>query len=270
MSTKFHVKKSGDRGHAHHGWLKTYHHFPFAAYYDPSERFQDFGSLRVINEDRVEPSEGFGTHSHSEYEIWSYIVDGELEHKDSMGNLEIMKRGEVQMTSTGTGIRHSEYNRNKDVPVHFLQMWAKPNKSRLPPKYYNREFSDQDKTDKIVTIVAPVEDADVVDERNANGPAPVHSNLRVHASILTPSKSIPFHAKSNSNKILVHNIMRSGYRKPAEKAIQGGAVLDITSGTEHCTLEEGDSLFIDSKLESPLEIASKGPKQAEFLIFEMF
>ena len=100
------------RGHADHGWLYTFHTFSFASYYDP--RYEDFGPLRVINEDRVERGTGFGTHSHAEFLIWSYIVNGELEHKDSMGNLENMRRGEVQFTSAGTGIRHSEYNRNKN------------------------------------------------------------------------------------------------------------------------------------------------------------
>lgn len=99
-AASFHVKRSGNRGNADHGWLKTYHHFPFAAYYDPSERFQEFGALRVINEDRVEPSTGFGTHGHSEFEIFSYIVSGELEHRDSLNNLEIMKPGEIQMSKS--------------------------------------------------------------------------------------------------------------------------------------------------------------------------
>jgi redox-sensitive bicupin YhaK (pirin superfamily) len=100
------------RGHADHGWLYTFQTFSFASYYNP--RFESFGPLRVINEDRVEKGTGFGTHSHAEFLIWSYIVDGELEHKDSMGNLEKLRRGEVQFTSAGTGIRHSEYNKNKD------------------------------------------------------------------------------------------------------------------------------------------------------------
>jgi redox-sensitive bicupin YhaK (pirin superfamily) len=100
------------RGHADHGWLYSFHTFSFASYYNP--KFENFGPLRVINEDRVEKGTGFGTHSHAEFLIWSYIVSGELEHKDSMGNLEKLRRGEVQFTSAGTGIRHSEYNRNKE------------------------------------------------------------------------------------------------------------------------------------------------------------
>lgn len=112
------------RGHADHGWLYTFHTFSFASYYDPS--FESFGPLRVINEDRVERGTGFGKHSHSEFLIWSYIVQGELEHKDSMGNLENLRRGEIQFTSAGTGIAHSEYNRNKNEDCHFLQMYVTP------------------------------------------------------------------------------------------------------------------------------------------------
>lgn len=106
------------RGHADHGWLYTFHTFSFASYYDP--KFESYGPLRVINEDRVERGTGFGTHSHAEFLIWSYIVSGELEHKDSMGNLETLRRGQVQFTSAGTGIRHSEYNRNKQEVCHSL------------------------------------------------------------------------------------------------------------------------------------------------------
>ena len=107
------------RGHADHGWLYTFHTFSFASYYNA--KYESFGPLRVINEDRVEKGTGFGTHSHAEFLIWSYIVDGELEHKDSMGNIEKLRRGEVQFTSAGTGIRHSEYNRNnQEVCFEFL------------------------------------------------------------------------------------------------------------------------------------------------------
>lgn len=107
-------RRSAARGNADHGWLKSFHTFSFANYYDPE--FQDFGPLRVINEDRVEPTTGFGAHSHREFEIWSYVVNGELQHNDSMGNKEILKRGEIQMTSAGTGITHSEYNTVRNYP----------------------------------------------------------------------------------------------------------------------------------------------------------
>ena len=116
-------RPSNARGHADHGWLYTFHTFSFASYHDRA--FESFGPLRVINEDRVERGTGFGKHSHSEFLIWSYIVQGELEHKDSLGHLENLRRGEVQFTSTGTGIAHSEYNRNENEDCHFLQMYVK-------------------------------------------------------------------------------------------------------------------------------------------------
>lgn len=194
MGFKIVLRRSSDRGNANHGWLKTYHTFvrsrlslpacreqsltsvpsfeqSFANYQHPS--FNQYGPLRVINEDRVEPSEGFGLHRHENFEIWSYIVAGELEHKDSLGNLEIMKRGDVQMTSTGSGISHSEYNRNDSKQVHFLQIWGLPSTRNLPPNYYNRHFTDEQKRAGWVKIVAPVGSSDVQDVREATGPAPV-------------------------------------------------------------------------------------------------
>jgi len=271
MAPKFVFKPSSTRGHAHHGWLKTYHHFPFASYFDPSNQYQDALALRVINEDRVTPGEGFGTHGHSDFEIFSYIVSGELEHKDSLGNLEIMKRGDLQMTSTGTGVRHSEYNRNPSKEVHFLQIWAKPYQSRLPVKYYNRAFTDAEKTNKLVKIVAPVEDADVTDEREGKGPIPIHSKVRVFASILNPSETLQHATQGDTKFTLIHNIMSSGYRKPADKAIDGGAAIKVSNGADEThTLEEGDSLYIDGKLTEELKIESSGAKDAEFLVFEMY
>jgi len=226
-------------------------------------------SLRVINEDRVEPGEGFGTHGHSEFEIFSYIVDGELEHRDSLGNLEIMKRGEVQMTSTGTGVRHSEYNRNPSKEVHLLQIWAKPYQSRLPVKYYNRVFTDEEKTNKLVKIVAPVEDEDVIDEREAKGPIPIHSKVRVFASILNPSKEETHTPQPDAKFTLIHNIMRSGYRQPADKPIEGGAQFRVTNDKESHTLQEGDSLYIDGEISGDLKFENVASKDAEFLVFEM-
>ncbi|KAG8903918.1 hypothetical protein FRB99_002575 [Tulasnella sp. 403] len=181
-------RPNAERGGADHGWLKTFHTFSFASYWDP--RHNSFGNLRVINEDRVEPSEGFGTHGHREMEIFSYVVSGELEHKDSMGNLEILKRGDIQLTSAGTGIRHSEYNRNNKQQVHFLQIWAQPSVAGLTPKYFTRHFTDAEKLDKLVTVVAPIDAEGVVDEREAKGPAPAQSTVTFKATILSPGKTV--------------------------------------------------------------------------------
>ncbi|KAF7309380.1 hypothetical protein MIND_00308800 [Mycena indigotica] len=132
MGVKIVPRPSQQRGHADHDWLKTFHTFSFASYHHRDH--EQFGALRVINEDRVAPRTGFGTHSHREFEIFSYVVAGQLEHKDSMGNTEILKRGDLQLTSAGTGISHSE-KAYGSKQVHFLQIWSLPSVSRLTPKW---------------------------------------------------------------------------------------------------------------------------------------
>ncbi|GAA6043030.1 hypothetical protein JCM8097_005121 [Rhodosporidiobolus ruineniae] len=267
-------RRSAARGHANHDWLKTYHTFSFASYYEPN--FDKWGPLRVINEDRVEPGTGFGRHAHREFEIWSYIVDGELEHKDSMGNLEIMKRGDIQMTSTGTGIAHSEYNRNTKQQVHFLQIWGLPSTKGLAPKYYNRHFSDDDKRDKLVKVVGEAGSEGVSDERNGQGPAPVHAPLSMFASILSPRTSLTHTLSPSTTKAYLHSIMRSGYRSPSQSASDkfedGGAMLQVNGGL---ILEEGDGAFVSvTKKESEegertLTFKNVGERDVEFLVFEM-
>ncbi|QRV74110.1 pirin domain-containing protein [Ceratobasidium sp. AG-Ba] len=256
---------SQDRGHADHGWLKTFHTFSFAMYYDP--RFEGFGSLRVINEDRVEPTQGFGTHPHREMEIFSYIVSGELEHKDSMGNTEIMKRGDVQMTSAGTGIRHSEYNRHKEKEVHFLQIWLLPNQSRLKPSYYTRHFTDAEKRDTLLKVVAPVGAKDVTNEREGSGPTPVHAQLSVYATILSPGKSVvhtfPAPAEGQkARKAYIHNIQTSGYNPKAAN----GANVQLNGGLK---LHEGDGSFAASTEGEKIEITNTGTTDAEVLVFDL-
>jgi len=152
MKSLLRFRKSSERGNSSHGWLDSWHTFSFAGHYNP--KFNNFGPLRVINEDTVKSSQGFGTHSHSKYEIWSYVVSGELKHKDSMGNLEIIKRGDVQFTSSGTGISHSEFNNSDKDPVHFLQIWASPNRISKP-EYQTGHFTDAQKRNKLCLIVSP-------------------------------------------------------------------------------------------------------------------
>ncbi|GAA5856744.1 hypothetical protein JCM5353_002612 [Sporobolomyces roseus] len=266
-------RRSGTRGNANHGWLKTYHTFSFASYYDHS--YESFGCLRVINEDRVEPSEGFGKHSHREFEIFSYVVSGELEHRDSMNNLEIMKEGDVQMTSTGTGISHSEYNRNPSQQVHFLQIWAQPNQSRLPPQYYTRNFSRSEKLDKLIQVVAPLSSTSVTDSREGSGPVPVHADLEMWASILSSKKKVQHELGGETKRAYLHNIMKSGYRGPGQEAgdkfEDGGARLRVNGGL---VLEEGDGAFVtvtgtggEGKRE--IEVENVGEREAEWLLFEM-
>lgn len=246
------------RGHADHGWLYTYHTFSFASYYDPS--YEDFGPLRVINEDRVRRGTGFGTHSHAEFLIWSYIVQGELEHKDSMGNLENLRRGEVQFTSAGTGIRHSEYNRNKNEDVHFLQIWAKPNKSRLAPSYKTRKFTDEMKQDRLLRIMESVDRHSGKDEEAE--PIPMHADLSMSASILSPGKSVTHElVKQGQRKVYLHVVM-SDRTQPKT----GGAKIKIGD----VELGEGDGAFVTGAAgPGKIEVESTGGKAAEFLLFDM-
>lgn len=253
---------NADRGNANHGWLKTFHTFSFANYWDP--QYQSWGSLRVINEDRVEPGEGFGTHGHREMEIFSYIVSGELEHKDSMGNLEILKRGDIQLTSAGTGIRHSEYNRNSKEQVHFLQIWVQPHTPNLTPKYFTRHFTDAEKTDKLVEVVASVGEKNVLEVREGSGPAPVQSFLSTWAGILTPGKVVEHTLQDTpgGRKGYIHVVQTSGYNTGASK----GARVKVNGGLE---LGEGDGSFVSAPGGQKLEIENVGSTNAEILVFDI-
>lgn len=147
------LHKANSRGHANHGWLDSHHTFSFAGYYDP-ERVH-FGALRVLNDDQVSPGMGFGTHPHDNMEIISIPLEGDLEHKDSMGNVAVIKHGDIQVMSAGTGIRHSEYNYNKDSLVKFLQIWVFPNKQNVTPRYDQVTLEIADRHNKLQQIISP-------------------------------------------------------------------------------------------------------------------
>jgi redox-sensitive bicupin YhaK (pirin superfamily) len=147
------LHKSETRGHANHGWLDSHHSFSFANYYNP-ERMH-FGVLRVLNDDRVDPGMGFGTHPHNNMEIISIPLEGDLEHKDSMGNIAVIKKGDIQVLSAGTGIQHSEYNRNKDKLTKFLQIWVFPNKQNVTPRYDQVTLDIKDRHNKLQQILSP-------------------------------------------------------------------------------------------------------------------
>jgi len=232
------LRKSSARGHADHGWLNTYHTFSFASYHDP--KFEGFGPIRVLNEDRVTANEGFGTHPHNNYEIFSYIISGELTHRDSMGNKETLKRGEVQFTSAGTGISHSEFNENPSQTVHFLQIWVKPNQRGLKPSYSTKSFSDEQKKGKLCRIVSG---------SNKDSAISINNDIEVFASILEQGNKVK-HSLKNGRRGFLHVCQT------------GGSIL--LNGQ---TLEGGDGAFISELQEIVLEGKSNSP--AEVLLFDL-
>ncbi|KAF2201961.1 RmlC-like cupin [Delitschia confertaspora ATCC 74209] len=246
------------RGHADHDWLYTFHTFSFASYYSPQH--ESFGPLRVINEDRVKPSTGFGTHSHAEFLIWSYIVRGTLEHKDSLGNLENLKRGEVQFTSAGTGIRHSEYNRDKEEEVHFLQIWAKPNKRGLKPHYETKKFTDEMKKDKLVRIMEYTDR--LANKTGPEAPIGLEADLSMDASILSPGQKVTHDMVAEGPRKVYVQLVMGGRAQPKE----GGAKIKIGD----TVLSEGDGAYVEgANGPGKIEVESVGEKPAEFLLFDM-
>jgi redox-sensitive bicupin YhaK (pirin superfamily) len=166
------LRKSQDRGYADHGWLKSRHSFSFADYHDPVH--MGFGNLRVINEDRIAPGTGFGTHGHRDMEILSYVLEGALAHKDSLDNGAAIVPGEVQRMSAGTGVRHSEFNHAADATTHFLQIWIIPDRQGIAPSYEQKAFADSDKRGRLRLVAAP-------DGRD--GALTLHADASVHAGL---------------------------------------------------------------------------------------
>jgi len=173
------IRPAKERGHADHGWLDTWHTFSFADYYDP--RFMGFRVLRVINEDFVAPGQGFPTHGHRDMEIITYVLEGALEHRDSLGNGSVIRPGEVQRMSAGTGVRHSEANPSASDALHLLQIWIAPAKAGIAPGYEQKTFGDADKRGRLRLVASP---------DGAEGSVTIHQDARLYASVLGPGQSV--------------------------------------------------------------------------------
>ena len=173
------LRRAGERGHFDHGWLNTYHTFSFADYYDPAH--MGFRALRVINQDIVQPKEGFPTHPHRDMEIVTYVLEGALEHKDSMGNGGVIRPGEVQRMSAGTGLTHSEYNHSGSEPVHFLQVWIQPDESGFAPSYDQKVFA-ADKLRGRLRLVAS--------RAGREGSVSYHTDTDLYATLLAPGQTV--------------------------------------------------------------------------------
>jgi quercetin 2,3-dioxygenase len=191
------LRRSAERGHADHGWLNSYHSFSFAGYQDPDH--MGFGPLRVINEDRVAPGQGFGTHGHRDMEIISYVLQGALAHKDSMGNGSVLRPGFVQRMSAGKGVSHSEFNHSPSDPVHFLQIWIEPNVIGVQPEYEETQFDDESKRGKLRLIASP---------DGQDGSVTIHQDAYLYASLLDGDDGV-VHALAQGRNAYVHVVRGS-------------------------------------------------------------
>ena len=221
------IRRSNDRGRADHGWLRSAHSFSFADYYDP--KHMGFGPLRVINEDRVYPGRGFGNHGHRDMEIISYVLDGSLAHKDSMGNGSSLRYGDVQRMSAGSGVVHSEFNHSTTEPVHFLQIWIEPNLRGIAPSYEEKHFDPESKKGRLRLIASP-------DGRD--GSVTIHQDAMLYASILVEGDGPLKHELAPGRKGYVHLIR--GRLMVNDVALMEGDGLKI-SGVSSITLDQAEA-----------------------------
>lgn len=228
------VRKSQDRGFADHGWLKSFHSFSFAGYFDPEH--MGFGNLRVINEDRIAPGTGFGTHGHRDMEIISYVLSGELAHKDTLGNVKGIPPGDVQRMSAGRGVMHSEFNHAKDQTTHFLQIWIQPNVTGIDPGYEQKRFPEQEKRGKLRLVASP---------DGAEGSVVIHADARMYAGLFDGAEEASL-ALDPARPVYVHLVR-------GELSVNG------------TRLAAGDAARL--KGESRLQLS--GGKDAEVLVFDL-
>ena len=218
------LRKSQDRGYADHGWLKSFHSFSFAGYYDPAH--MGWGNLRVINEDRIAPGTGFGTHGHRDMEIISYVLSGELAHKDNMGNGKAIPPGDVQRMSAGRGVMHSEYNHAPQDSTHFLQIWIEPNVRGIPASYEQKSFAEAEKRGALRLVASP--DA-------AQGSVKLHADARLYAGLFNGTESAEL-ALDPARKAYVH-LVRGELEVNGHKLSGGDAALLAEEG--HVSLQAG-------------------------------
>jgi redox-sensitive bicupin YhaK (pirin superfamily) len=214
------LRPAGERGYADHGWLRSFHSFSFAEYHDP--RHMGYGPLRVINEDRVAPGTGFGTHGHRDMEIISYVLEGALAHQDSMGNGSTIVPGDVQRMSAGSGVRHSEYNHDKAGTTHFLQIWIEPSVTGIAPSYEQKHFDATSKRGRLRLIASP---------DGAEGSVRIHQDARVYAALLDGAERAA-HALAAGRRGYVHvargSLTVQGRRLGAGDALKLAKIGDIT------------------------------------------
>jgi redox-sensitive bicupin YhaK (pirin superfamily) len=218
------IRRSAERGQADHGWLKSFHTFSFADYQDPEH--VEFGPLRVINEDRVQAGKGFGTHSHRDMEIISYVLSGELAHQDSMGNGSTIHPGDVQLMSAGTGVRHSEFNPSQSQLVHFLQIWIHPAAQGIAPSYQEKRFPAGEKRGMLRLIASP---------DRAQGSLLIHQDARVYAGLFDASERATL-ALAPGRRAYVH--VARGAVTVNGAALETGDALKVTDSAT-LTVEQG-------------------------------
>ncbi len=220
------IRRSDERGHFDHGWLDTRHTFSFGDYHD--RRFMGFRDLRVINEDRVRPGEGFGTHGHRDMEILSYVLEGGLAHKDSMGNGSVIRAGDLQYMSAGTGVRHSEFNASPTDPVHFMQIWILPNEENQPPRYDQKTFGAESLRDRLKLVASP---------SGADGSIAIRQDVNVYASRLDAGQSAALTLPADRH--LWVQVLRGGVDVNGQALAQGDGL--AASGETDFRFTAGDS-----------------------------
>ncbi len=227
------IRPAEERGVANFGWLDSRHTFSFGHYHDP--RFMGFGPLRVINEDRVKPSQGFGTHGHNDMEIISYVLDGALEHKDSIGTGSIIRPGDVQRMTAGTGVRHSEYNASETDPVHFLQIWILPEKNGLKPSYEQKAFTAEEKRGQLRLVGS---------RDGREGTVTIHQDVDLYASLLADGESVSHEFAEGRYGWL--QVARGSVRLEGKELTAGdGVALKDASGITIDGVDDAEILLFD-------------------------